>query len=322
MKLPTDTATLNVNARLCKANQVTDALSSAVIDIQQALGLDVAQSKPRKKRRLRAADFVSDNATQSDISTAGGERRKLSTGENGRDGNQSSDHRSEDKQPGVLNERIDFSSDEAAAEDQDVAALERRLASEGIKRKSANSKPNRYSFEADLSISWSEAEAQSASPEPPKARPSKKSSFIPSLTMAGYVSGSGSDIDDDIDVGPKKNRRGQRARQQIWEKKFGSKAKHLQRQGRKEGWDPKRGAVDVSGGRSTRSRYGGEARLSPDYTLGGNGDQRKASMGAEMKKQKRKDDMGPIHPSWEAAKKAKEKKDAPVAFKGKKIAFD
>jgi hypothetical protein len=42
----------------------------------------------------------------------------------------------------------------------------------------------------------------------------------------------------------------------------------------------------------------------------------------EVKEPKKRDDTGPLHPSWEAAKRAKEKKAVPVVFSGKKISFD
>lgn len=73
------------------------------------------------------------------------------------------------------------------------------------------------------------------------------STFLPSL-MGGYISGSDSEASD-IDVGPtlKKNRRGQRARQAIWEKKFKKEANHVKKQiemsARDQGWDMKKGAV-------------------------------------------------------------------------------
>ena len=52
----------------------------------------------------------------------------------------------------------------------------------------------------------------------------------------------------------RKNRRGQRARQAIWEKKFKEQAKHLVEGGnnanaRDAGWDLKRGAVDGAAGK-------------------------------------------------------------------------
>ncbi|KAG5942555.1 hypothetical protein E4U53_007218 [Claviceps sorghi] len=94
-----------------------------------------------------------------------------------------------------------------------------------------------------------EAGTSSSSPTPPvdkiqkttkKASSALKpgqiggSTFLPSL-MGGYISGSesASDIED---ARPKK-RRGQRARQAIWEQKYGSSAKHLQKPSHKGGRD-------------------------------------------------------------------------------------
>ncbi|KAK8116154.1 hypothetical protein PG984_012656 [Apiospora sp. TS-2023a] len=93
--------------------------------------------------------------------------------------------------------------------------------------------------------------SEAVSPPPKKARAAKASvskngdsTFLPSL-MGGYVSGSESDASD-LDVAPaRNNRRGQRARQAIWEKKFKQDAKHLNKpkDSRDDGWDAKRGAV-------------------------------------------------------------------------------
>ncbi|KAJ1324789.1 BUD22 [Microdochium nivale] len=78
------------------------------------------------------------------------------------------------------------------------------------------------------------------------------SAFLPTL-MGGYLSNSESEASD-LDMAPslKKNRRGQRARQAIWEKKFGDKAKHFSKpqasqNARDLGWDPRRGAVGGDG---------------------------------------------------------------------------
>lgn len=151
-------------------------------------------------------------------------------------------------------------------------------------------------------------------PPPTKA---KASSFIPSLSV-GYVAGSGSEPESDIEeLAPaKKNRRGQRARQQIAEKKYGAKAKHLEKQknDRSSGWDAKRGATD--GSRGKKSGMGGGRG---GYGQGHGAPSREPPA---PPKKKHKDDEGPIHPSWAAAKAAKEKKSAPVAFAGKKISFD
>jgi hypothetical protein len=143
-----------------------------------------------------------------------------------------------------------------------------------------------------------------------------KTTFLPTL-MGGYISGSesASDIDD---APPRKNRRGQRARQKIWEKRYGESAKHVQKVSRDAGWDPKRGAVDPSSQKKLQHKEGRKSRaaFAPN--------QKHKTEPADRRKEilvtgRAKDD-GPLHPSWEAAKKAKEKPTP--AYQGKKIVFD
>ncbi|KAH6894351.1 Bud-site selection protein [Thelonectria olida] len=187
---------------------------------------------------------------------------------------------------------------------------------------------------AAASDSDSEAGAQqdsspSASPSPPPAKKKKKdkssassarpsgSTFLPSL-MGGYISGSESA--SDVDVEPAKKRRGQRARQAIWEKKFGAKAKHLQqpaksKRGRDSGWDMKRGAVD-GGDAETRTPWKKGVR----NPLARQGSGASAHNAEAKRPPPKKDDEGPLHPSWEAKKKAKDTEK--VAFAGSKITFD
>jgi hypothetical protein len=162
--------------------------------------------------------------------------------------------------------------------------------------------------------------SHSHSPEPKPKRQRAKvakptdSTFLPSL-MGGYISGSESA--SDVDIEPPKKRRGQRARQAIWEKKFGAKAKHLndtkkKSKGRDAGWDMKRGAVD-----------GGDGRRRTPWKNGSN--PFAGNDGAPRQEVKRpppkRDDEGTLHPSWEARKKAKDSQKT-VAFSGQKVVFD
>ncbi|CAN8098423.1 unnamed protein product [Discula destructiva] len=139
---------------------------------------------------------------------------------------------------------------------------------------------------------------------------------LPSL-LGGYVSGSGSEASD-IDVAPsRKNRRGQRARQAIAEKKFKDQAKHLAKQKleRDNGWDMKRGAVDGD----ARTPWKKGVRTPFDRSRGdGEGGEREPR---RPKPPPKKDDEGPLHASWEAAKKAKEAQETAV-FSGKRVVFD
>ncbi|KAH6647410.1 Bud-site selection protein [Truncatella angustata] len=226
------------------------------------------------------------------------------------------------------------------------------------------------------------AKSKAAKPEPAS---SGNSTFLPSL-MGGYISGSESEASD-IDVAPplKKNRRGQRARQAIWEKKFKKEANHVRKQqersSRDEGWDMKKGAVGgeedsgpwKKGIRNPFEKKSAPEGVHPDRQANFdqqeperqqrperpqrlerqsrpereqgserlNRSQRRAQLAAsgslpianhqrdEVPKRvvpkpqpkPQKDDEGPLHASWAAAKAAKEAAQK-VAFQGKKITFD
>jgi BUD22 domain-containing protein len=165
------------------------------------------------------------------------------------------------------------------------------------------------------------------------ARAVRSSTFLPSLTTGGYISRSDSEASDiNGEIAPRKNRRGQRARQAIAERKFGANAKHLQQSntkskgsGRNEGWDAKRGAVSarhkgIPDRAQGARRWGALRSAEAEY--------REARSKAVENKgreitERRQDDSGPIHPSWAARKQAKAKEKQSVkAFVGKKIVFD
>ncbi|KAI5370609.1 Putative bud22/Serum response factor-binding protein [Septoria linicola] len=273
-------AALNVYARLRNSNPVKAVLPAAAAAVKLELGIGddhakVQKGKPSSKRDRRVPGSSEDDDAES--------------------------HREDDES--------DEEDSIGGGSDVDVEDLERMLEEEGMARKSARRRLEDESVPSD-----SESDVASrATKKPSKAVPKKL--FLPTLTMAGYISGSGSDVDDvGEDDKPKKNRRGQRARQAIWEKKFGKKAKHVQEQEHdaKQGWDAKRGAV---GG----SKFAKDANRLP---LGKQRAIFSSTKDPAATKKPQRDDSGPLHPSWEAAKRAKEKKSVPVAFQGKKISFD
>ncbi|KAB5566401.1 Bud-site selection protein [Coniochaeta sp. 2T2.1] len=178
--------------------------------------------------------------------------------------------------------------------------------------------------EEDSDADSDDSGAISRSPSPKRASKRRKaedtgpttgSTFLPSL-MGGYISGSESASDVDIEP-PRKNRRGQRARQAIWEKKFKAEAKHLQKQTRDQGWDPKRGAVE--GSARTPWKKGIANPFGRPAGGGSHGAPQEAA--APPRKPRTTDNTGPLHPSWEAKKKAEEKQKN-ATFQGKKITFD
>ncbi|CAK3995825.1 Hypothetical predicted protein [Lecanosticta acicola] len=318
-----DPASLNVFARLCNSNPVKTRFGVLCAAVKREFGVDDGgEVGPVKKKRLRAKDFDGNRGDEADV-----ERRREKKQVNGGavesdsfEGFGDSDDASED---GMAQYRARLASSDEEDEEEgdvemgsdsdiDVDDLERQLAAEGISAKGAKVQSKPYDHAADLSLSEA-SQAESEDEGPQMAPAPKKSSFIPSLTMGGYISGSGSEVEDEIDDKPKKNRRGQRARRQIAEWKYGLKAKHLQNQKKNDsniGWDPKRGAVDRDHRRQKKTGAN-------DTALGR--DRREA---AKQPKNKHEDDKRPLHPSWEAAKKAKEKKSVPIAFAGKKISFD
>jgi hypothetical protein len=185
---------------------------------------------------------------------------------------------------------------------------------------------NQSSASDDEDASDAESSASSSSRSPPAKKAKKPtkalkptdSTFLPSL-MGGYISGSESSASE-IDVAPeRKNRRGQRARQAIWEKKYGEKAKHLQKpaKGRDAGWDLKRGAVD--GDSKPWKRGIRNPLLDKSRASGAN----ETELGPPKKEPppRKRDDAGQLHPSWEARRLAKAKEQT-AAFQGKKITFD
>ncbi|ERF72792.1 hypothetical protein EPUS_04227 [Endocarpon pusillum Z07020] len=206
-------------------------------------------------------------------------------------------------------------------------------------------------------------------PAPP---PQPRTTFLPSLTLGGYFSGSDTDSksnsSSNSDVNqfrkrnsqgptaalpqPRRNRRGQRARQQIAEKKYGRAAKHLQKQQqqvhtmrsrgqesavsrhRDEGWDVRKGATTSEGASYGRSRASGrqEGRRFGLGSKGPTGANNEAITGKDrtQRDQNNVHDStrvngnaeGPLHPSWEAAKKRKAQTQKVTAlFQGKKITF-
>ncbi|KAI1205508.1 Bud-site selection protein [Annulohypoxylon truncatum] len=247
-------------------------------------------------------------------------------------------------------------SDDDGADEGEVAAdsktrlVRKTTTADDISISSADSLSEDEDEDEHPDVSDSESSA-TASPPPSKksktARPGPVSvggsAFLPSL-MGGYISGSESEASD-IDVGPpaRKNRRGQRARQAIWEKKYKEKAKHLQKQqdkGRDQGWDMRRGAVGDDEGSNKPWKKGirnpfenknvHPERLRQMQGEGGDGgrsgggnrraeERRPVEDKPKPKVPPKRDDTGPLHPSWAAAKKVKEQK---VEFQGRKVVFD
>lgn len=289
-------AGLNVLARLYKANATHTTLSGIVDDITKSITeLDTRESSHGEQNpRERSVSHSENDADNLDASNMASDNVELAD----RVGSSGYEHSDAESWNGF--------------EDSDEGE---RVGEPGSQQNSS-------------AVARSVSPSLSLPPEPshPAHGPSSKerttdSTFLPALTMGGYWSGSESEAEDDIDIAPRKNRRGQRARQQLWEKKYGSKAKHLQKpqkHDRNEGWDPKRGAqLEERHTRHGPSVSKGDhlPEINPNYTPILN------STGNSGRKLDHRDDGGRLHPSWEAAKRAREMKQN-IQFTGKKITFD
>ncbi|KAF8513768.1 Bud-site selection protein [Gautieria morchelliformis] len=149
------------------------------------------------------------------------------------------------------------------------------------------------------------------------------STFLPSLSVGYIKGGSDSDVepsDGETAASGKKNRRGQRARQAIWEKKYGRNAKHVKKQreavqatatarslGKSidQGWHGRRHGDDI---RSVSIPGANKKRLAQTHSGG--------------RLERHTPSEKPTHPSWEAKRKLKEKEGARILpSQGKKIVF-
>ena len=355
-KADPDAARLNVLARLYKVPAVKKEMDALIDDLKEivgsgsgsgsgsgpgpaqneAAGKAQAVDKGDKKRKViaraeaEAEEHDDLDMDMLDLSDEDGVAARLlnariaapSSGEES-DGDLS-DH---ERPPSIQDSDSDGDSDSDAAS---FSGFSNDLSSSDgpIKRSIA---PPSDSEDADSasSVSLTTSSKPKASSDIAKA---STSTFLPGLSHATYFSGDESA--SDLDEKPRKNRRGQRARQKIAEAKFGAKAKHIEKNERKQGWDAKRGAVgsDAKPG-NRRDRRAAEKGMK---TNGGRGPVISGENAAPLGKKRddayakkpgpKKDDTGALHPSWAAAKAAKESKKLKIDLGGaksaKKITFD
>ena len=324
----------NVVGRLFNSNPIKEVMPAVMKGILGCLGLEIAvgspdatgnaSQQPPTERKAVPDSKVSEENDFSGFSSDEDETDLLPpTNPNNRP---SYVDQSEDDELAQYKERLasDSSTDSGSIPSSSFKTLPRA-------RNSANRHPL---LPDDISLSPSPAPEQapkiSTKEAKATAKPVATTTFLPSLMMGGYYSGSDSDDGEDaylqsgndpLQKKQRKNRRGQRARQEIAEKKYGKNAKHLQKlaakeaQSRHAGWDVRKGAT---GGRDRGRRMGNRmgGRGIGGKLTGANGDAVGGRRGFGAGKEKEV----PLHPSWEAAKKRKEQAlGKTAAFVGKKI---
>ncbi|CAK5270301.1 unnamed protein product [Mycena citricolor] len=151
----------------------------------------------------------------------------------------------------------------------------------------------------------------------PKATvPSTTSQFLPSLSV-GFIRGdSDSDVDDGAEVAPeRKNRRGQRARRAIWEKKYGRGANHKKKEA-EDAANEFKARVERRAARAAKEAER-QAQLAQSADRGWAGRIKPGSATAKSSEPS-------LHPSWAAKRAQKEKGGSGgiMPSQGKKIVFD
>jgi hypothetical protein len=346
-----DAARLNVLARLYKVVAVKKEVDALIEDLKGIVGagesgvksesVGKAQNgeKKEKKRKFEEEEEEEEDVDMLDVSDEEGVAAKLFNARIAApsSGEESDADMSDDERPpsiGDSDSEHDPDADlEAASESSDADSFD------GFSNSNSNSDvPMNRSIAppSDLSNSESESDSDTSvsvvvekkAKTPKDAGKPTSSEFLPALSHANYFSGDESA--SDLDEKPRKNRRGQRARQKIAEAKYGKAAKHIEKQEAKQGWDAKRGAVSSDGPRGSNRK---DRRLAERgmKAKGGRGPmisgENAAPLGKKRAEPPKKDDSGPLHPSWAAAKAAKESKKLKIDFggakgAGKKIVFD
>ncbi|KAF2009595.1 Bud-site selection protein [Aaosphaeria arxii CBS 175.79] len=311
-----DAVSLNVKARLFKVQGVRNVVDETIDDLKDIIGTSTkgAQKKGQDSEihNTKAGSSVSDEEDDESEEGLAGALRAFdvriaapSSAEEDSDASLSE----QDRPPSV--DYSDVESPDLSEESEGDSDSESAI---DIPMSNAANSDSFEQFESESDLEKEDVAKTKKTKVPVTETMTKASTFLPSLSHAAYLSGSESEASDlEERLAPKKNRRGQRARQAIWEQKYGEKAKHKQNEDRNKGWDPRRGAVDES----ARGRRG--ARNEPPRGRGPEVSGENA-MPLGQKKTKR-DDGGQLHPSWQAAKAAKEKK-MNVQPQGKKIVFD
>jgi BUD22 len=352
----TITALRNVTSGMYNMKQVKEAMAQIMNRMYIAMGIPAPAQREKGVKKMDVKSILKDGRLKvtkmvEDVGT--GQKEESGIGESelawdGFDSREDEEVKQEDdkikqedrggaesidkEEIARYDDLIGGSSDEESFDEKtyfrDVGHLRTagRLSLSSSPTTSTSSTPSRS---PSITSSPEPEQTKSSKPPKPKTGPSTRpglSTFLPTL-IGGYWSGSESSASDIDDAAPvKKNRPGQMARRAIWEKKYGEKANHIKSgqgpvgKSKDDGWDAKRGAKEASsrrGGFSVRGGRDGGWKRTYDQATGENAiavEPKKRGMG-------KKDDVGVLHPSWQAAKKAKEAKKT-ATFQGKKVTFD
>ena len=335
----------NVLSGIFNMKSVKECIRLIVQSLSRAMGITLPMEASRKGLKELAAAANDETSSSRTKETKVHDRQALNKKADSLSSRENKDNHTSraDNQPGGPEQDSDMDSDDLAQYDDRIGGSSDEDGFDEDTPHPDQSKDPKTALDPSLSPSPS----VSVSPPPrnrnkvPKSSKQNRSApkiggstFLPTL-MGGYCSGSESSASELDEPPRKKNRAGQTARRMTWEKKYGDRANHIQKglgiKGRDQGWDPRAGATHGSQqrrGGSSRGRgkggsrgdggfAGGRPRTEESHATGENAtalQPRKQAVG-------KIEGMGVLHPSWQAAKKAKELEKT-ASFQGKKITFD
>ncbi|KAL4984017.1 Bud-site selection protein [Aspergillus falconensis] len=340
---PKSTEEANVTARLFKSNPAQNVLPGIMEGLRGLFGLEGTGTKGKKSKEeneggngetgekvgdgedVSGVEFVSESESEDEAGA------RVARGADGDVDMEDAVSDDDEEDYSHFDARLASDSEDANDENDDDDL------SDDDNDNARSSQPRRSSMSISLSPS------QSPPPKKPKSTsasktPATSTTFLPSLMMGGYWSGSESEPEELEEAPKRKNRMGQQARRALWEKKYGAAANHIKAEqqkgkngkgkgGRDAGWDLRKGATGDGDRDRGRKKFGtgsnamamsGKDRFGAG--AGAGAAKEGPAVGGRSKKAKPQDDK-PLHPSWEAARKAKEQK-AMASFQGKKVVFD
>lgn len=334
---PQESAHANVQARLFNSQPVKKAMNDSMDSIRALFGLN--EPRDGKRKRLRKVDYQREPKNNNEDPKPLHQDAHGHVDDTESESFAAAEARPRDTDQADSSDDVDFQNYDsrlAGSSDDSFEGVSEAIGSDELRIYPGKDTSRNPSLSPSPSPSESAVTADRISQDSTGAlgRPNtnpKATTFLPSLMMGGYWSGSepASDNERDAEKPQRKNRRGQQERRLIAEKKFGQNANHLKKQrkesDRNQGWDARRGA-QANGGKDNQRKGSGRTNRVPQasrFTKGAASSSGANSepVGPKRTAEKSQPTEVSLHPSWQAAKTAKEHKKA-ATFQGKKVVFD
>ena len=305
-----------MTARLYNSKDVKEQLAAALTGLRKALGVAASSngakaSKDKGSGQTIASGRIGNSRSKGPVTTP--------------------EHGGTDAKGSELAREIDRATTEdsfSRPEPEDDANPEVRQGHSPPAASTASIGAADDNLTEDGTLAFSDAESEDGHPSRSSGTEDRRtvktptSTFLPSLITGGYWSGSESAEDLD-EMQPRKNRRGQRARRAIWELKYGAGANHIRKAPRGKDRGSRRGPRESGASTLTRKPTRGHDAVPSRQSsyLPGRQPPSFQRRDPQSRPGPKPEPDRPIHPSWEAARESKQRKQA-ASFKGTKTVFD